>query len=191
MEVADKILLIGGSAGSLPVLIDILKALPSEFQVPVVLVLHRQRNVVSEMKQVLSSFHQKEIREPDDKDPVEKCCIYLAPQNYHLLIEDNKTFSLDYSEVVRFSRPAIDVTFESAAMIYKAGTIAVLLSGANNDGTEGLRSVISNGGVAIVQDPSTAEFAAMPLAAISANKQAMVMTPEQITHYLLSLNNLK
>lgn len=183
----EKVILIGGSAGCLPVIITIIKELPKSFEIPLVLILHRQRNVVSELKKILKPFHAKQIIEPDDKDPVSNCCIYLAPQNYHLLIEQDHTFSLDYSEVVRYSRPSIDVAFESAAIVYKAGATAIVLSGANNDGAAGLQAIIENNGTAIVQHPKSAEYATMPKAAIEQNECALVMTPAQISEYFKSL----
>jgi two-component system chemotaxis response regulator CheB len=184
-----KVIVIGGSAGCLPVIIAILKELPRSFRVPLVLVLHRQRNVVSELKRILNVFHDKQIIEPDDKDPVSDCCIYLAPQNYHLLFEPDHTFSLDYSEVVRYSRPSIDVTFESAAIIFGAGATGIVLSGANNDGAAGLQTIIENRGTAIVQDPDTAEYPIMPRAAIELNKDVRVMNTTAISEYLKSLSH--
>jgi two-component system chemotaxis response regulator CheB len=185
----SNIVIIGGSAGCLHVLIQLLKNLPKDFNTPVVIVMHRQRNVVSEMKHILTAHSNKQIIEPDDKHPIETCCIYLAPQNYHLLIEVDHTFSLDYSEVVRYSRPSIDVTFESGALVYGEGVIGILLSGANNDGAIGLKTITDNKGIAIVQSPSTAEYPAMPQAAIGANKLVQVMDPEEISTYLHSINS--
>lgn len=180
----ERIILIGGSAGSLQVLIAIIRSLPQNFSIPIVLVLHRQRQAVSEMKQVLNTFNDKQVLEPDDKSPISNCCFYLAPQNYHLLIEADRTFSLDYSEPVRYSRPSIDVSFESAAMVYASGTTAIILSGANNDGAEGMQAVLAAGGNAIVQNPATAEFPMMPTAAIYANPTALVMDQNEIATFL-------
>lgn len=180
-----EIILIGGSAGSLQVIIQLIDLLANDFNLPIVIVIHRQRNVLSEFTRILNStFKNKEITEPDDKDPVKPSCIYIAPQNYHLLFESDYTFSLDYSELIKFSRPSIDVTFENAAAVYQGGVTAVLLSGANNDGSAGLKSIISNGGTAIVQNPVTAEFAAMPAAAINAVAGVMVLSPAEIAGYL-------
>jgi two-component system, chemotaxis family, protein-glutamate methylesterase/glutaminase len=185
---SNQIILIGGSAGSLPILIGIIKQLPTEFPIPVVIVLHRQRNVVSEMQYILGAvYRHKQIIEPDDKEPINDCCIYLAPQNYHLLVEPDKTFSLDYSEVVRYSRPSIDVTFESAAMVYRKHVTAVILSGANNDGAAGMQAIAAQGGTCIVQDPATAEYGAMPTASLHVAHGVKVLSPNEIWSYLCSL----
>jgi two-component system, chemotaxis family, protein-glutamate methylesterase/glutaminase len=184
-----ELIVIGGSAGSFPVLLHIVKMLPDNFTLPVVIVIHRQRNVLSEFTKILAEANtNKKIVEPDDKEPIERSCIYIAPQNYHLLIEKDYTFSLDYSEAVQFSRPSIDVTFESAAEIYKSSLLAILLSGANNDGTEGLKSVIKNGGMVIAQDPSTAGFPVMPRSAIENIVGVQVLDPLKISTLINSLN---
>lgn len=186
------LVIIGGSAGSFPVLLDIIKKLPEHFLQPIVIVVHRQRNVMSEFAKILAESNKsKKIVEPDDKDPMENTCIYVAPQNYHLLIEKDHTFSLDYSEAVKYSRPSIDVSFESAAAIYKNRLTAILLSGANNDGTEGLKKVAANGGTVIVQDPRTADFPVMPRAAITGVTGVRVLDPLQISLFINSLNSNK
>jgi two-component system, chemotaxis family, protein-glutamate methylesterase/glutaminase len=182
---------IGGSAGCVGVIMQMLKALPSTFHIPIIIIIHRQRNVVSEMAKILSVAHpSKKITEPEDKEPIKNSCIYLAPQNYHLLIERNHTFSLDYSELVQFSRPSIDVTFESAAQIYKSNLVAILLSGANNDGTAGLQKVIKCKGTAIVQSPDTADYKAMPENAIANCKGVHILQPAEISSFLTSLQTL-
>ena len=183
-----EVVLVGGSAGSLPVLIQLLKSLPSDFALPVIIVMHRQRNVLSELTKILSSaIPFKNIVEPDDKLPVGSCCIYIAPQNYHLLIEKDKSFSLDYSEAIQYSRPSIDVTFESVARVYKNKVAAILLSGANNDGTLGLMKVVEAGGIAIAQDPDTAEYTAMPLSAVEKVAGIKVMKPAEIGEFMNGL----
>jgi two-component system, chemotaxis family, protein-glutamate methylesterase/glutaminase len=183
-----KAVVIGGSAGSMPVLVQLIKSLPHTFPFAIIIIIHRQRNVVSEMAKILSAAHpNKKITEPEDKEPVKEGCIYLAPQNYHLLIELSHTFSLDYSEPVLFSRPSIDVTFESAAKVYRESLAAILTSGANNDGTKGLQEVLKNKGIAIVQSPETAEYPAMPRNAIENCKGVLILQPQQISEFLTGL----
>jgi two-component system chemotaxis response regulator CheB len=187
---ALKAIVIGGSAGSIPVILQILNAIPSDFSIPIIIIIHRQRNVASEMTKVFAKAHaDKKIIEPDDKDAISNCCIYLAPQNYHLLFERDGTFSLDYSEPVQYSRPSIDVTFESAAIAFEEQLIAILLSGANNDGTIGLQKVIMKGGVGIVQDPATADYSTMPVSAIENCRDVLVKKPEEIVAFLKELKN--
>ncbi|PWV48796.1 chemotaxis protein CheB [Chitinophaga sp. S165] len=158
------VITIGGSAGSLLVLTELLDALPAGLTVPVIIVLHRLRNVQSEMGRLLST--NRRIVEPEDKEPVREHGVYLAPQNYHLMVEADRTFMLDYSELVNYSRPSIDMTFSSVAEVYGARTLGILLSGANKDGAAGLCQIINAGGRGVVQDPQTAAFEAMPQSAI-------------------------
>lgn len=183
------IVVIGGSAGSIPVICELIEALPSPFDFAVVIVIHRSKNVISEMEQILA-VKRKEImvKEPDDKEPIQKNCVYLAPQNYHLLIEETHSFCLDYSELVSYSRPSIDVTFESIAEIYTQKAVAILLSGANGDGSHGMAEIIARGGTGIVQEPSTAEYPVMPQLALDANAGAKAWTPAQISTYIHTLN---
>ncbi|TWV96832.1 chemotaxis protein CheB [Chitinophaga pinensis] len=177
------VIVIGGSAGSLLVLTEILDALPHQLAPPVVIVLHRLRNVQSEMGRLLSS--RRKIVEPEDKEPVREHCIYLAPQNYHLMVEAERTFMLDYSELVNYSRPSIDVTFSSIAEVYGARTLGILLSGANKDGAEGLCQIMAAGGTGLVQDPRTASFDAMPQAAIDMCPGVLPMGVEDIKKFII------
>ena len=179
-----ELIVVGGSSGSIPVLMQIINSLPDDFKVPVVLIIHRMKNVESELKTLLSST--KKIIEPEDKEPIRQGCVYLAPQNYHLLIEDNKTFSLDYSELVNYSRPSIDVTFMSASEVYKKQTMGILLSGANKDGAEGINTIIKNGGCGIVQDPASAGCPIMPESAIEINNAVNILNPAAIISMILA-----
>lgn len=183
MKGAYDIITIGGSAGSLSVLTGLLDALPDNMSMPVVIVLHRLRNVESEMGRLLSAT--KDIREPEDKEPVKDHHFYLAPQNYHLMIEADKTFMLDYSELVNYSRPAIDMTFSSVADVYGNRALCILLSGANKDGAVGLCEVIAAGGTGIVQDPDTAAFEVMPQSAIDLCRDVKVLTIEEIIKFII------
>lgn len=184
------VLVIGGSAGSMQLVTELLQALPKPFPFPVLVVLHRLKNVSSSLDTVLAGKESDIcIQEPNDKEVIQKNRVYLAPQNYHLLIETDQTISLDYSETVHYCRPSIDVTFESVAEVFAGQAVAILLSGANQDGADGLLAISEQGGVAIVQDPATAEYPAMPQAAIDRNANAVVMTPQNIASYLHTLND--
>lgn len=178
MNNSFDVITIGGSAGSLLVLTDILDALPDHRVTPVIIVLHRLRNVQSEMGRLLST--KIRIIEPEDKEPVREHCIYLAPQNYHLMVEADKTFMLDYSELVNYSRPSIDMTFSSIADVYGPRALGILLSGANKDGAAGLCQIMAAGGRGIVQDPRTAAFEAMPQSAIEMCEGVQILTIENI-----------
>lgn len=160
-----KILLIGGSAGGLEALLQLFPNLPPEKDLAVVLVLHR-RGGESVLADVLRDKTGWPVKEAEEKEPISPGNIYLAPADYHLLIENDHSFSLDYSEKIHYSRPAIDVTFETAAEAYGSNVIALLLSGANHDGTAGLKIIKAAGGFVMVQDPEEAVVAYMPKYAI-------------------------
>jgi two-component system chemotaxis response regulator CheB len=157
-----EFLLIGGSAGSLEVLFRLLPLLRADLPFPMALVLHRRNSADSSLSGLLGSKTLNPTQEVEDKDAITPGTIYLAPADYHLLIEHDRTFSLDYSEKINFSRPSIDVTFESAAEVYGRGLVAILLSGANEDGTNGLMAVKRAGGTVVVQNPDTAQMPFMP-----------------------------
>jgi chemotaxis protein methyltransferase CheR len=181
-----KMVIIGGSAGSIDVIVQILQSLPKNFQVPIVLVIHRMKNTASKLDKMLGKKTGiKHIAEPEDKEPIRPGMVYLAPQNYHLLAEADHTFSLDYSEPVNYSRPSIDLSFESFANLYGKATVAIVLSGANTDGAAGLKKVIACGGMAVIQAPETAEYPAMPKAAAILNNAAIIRKPEEIVHCIL------
>ena len=181
-----SILVIGGSAGSMSVLVELLNQLPSPFPIPVVIILHRLKNVESELDKLLSI--RQPIAEPVDKEPLLQGNIYLAPQNYHLLIEEDGSFSLDYAEPVNFSRPAIDLTFSSAASVFGARSLGILLSGANKDGAAGLCRIIRAGGKGIAQRPDTAGFSIMPQAAIDLCRGVQPMTIKGMIDFLRNIS---
>lgn len=183
----QKIVLIGGSAGSLHVILDILAHLRADLDIPVVIVLHRKNDSDSSLSQLMGFRTGLPVKEADDKEPILPGSVYLAPADYHLLIETNKTFSLDDSEKVNFSRPSIDVTFETAAEAYGAGVTGILLSGANADGTDGLSIIKSFKGTIVVQDPLTAQVPYMPQQAIDAMPIDQILDVAQISDYINKL----
>lgn len=163
-----ELIIIGGSAGSFDVLLRLVARLHAGLAIPVVIVVHRKLDNDSLMEQLLSNKSTIPVKEAEDKEALTPGNIYIAPADYHLLFEKNKTFSLDASEKVNFSRPSIDVSFQSASDVYGASLVCILLSGANADGTEGLRTAKENGALLIVQDPHSAEVSYMPLQALNA-----------------------
>jgi two-component system chemotaxis response regulator CheB len=158
----DRLLVVGGSAGSLQVIVPVLTALGKDYPMPVLVVLHRNGGFESSLEELLSSRTNQAIREVEEKDFLRPGVVYICPADYHVLVEQDRSFSLDYSERVNFSRPSIDVTFRSAADVYGGGLIALLLSGGNADGAEGMEYVQRRGGYTVVQDPLTAEVPYMP-----------------------------
>lgn len=155
-------LIIGGSAGSLDVLLKVLPGLDADLSFPVIIVIHRKNGTDSLLPELLSGKTALVVKEIDEKEALLPGTVYIAPSDYHTLIEQDRTFSLDDSEKVNYSRPAIDVTFQSAAEVYRDRLVCVLLSGSNADGVNGLKSVKSWGGIAVIQDPATARVAYMP-----------------------------
>lgn len=184
----SKLVLIGGSAGSLEALLDIVSSLNNEAQVPIVLVLHRKSSSDSLLSDLLSTKTKVTVKEIEDKEKIQASHIYVTPGDYHILFEADGTMALDDSEKVNYSRPSIDVAFESAADIYGPALTCMLLSGANSDGTNGLRYVKEKKGTAIAQAPQAAEVAFMPQSAIDNKVVDYVLDNEGIVDYL---NNLK
>lgn len=155
-------LIIGGSAGSLDVLLKVLPLLSPALSFPIIIVVHRKHGADSLLPELLSGRTKLVVKEIDEKEPLRAGVIYIAPSDYHTLIEQDHTFSLDYSEKVNYSRPAIDATFQTAAEVYKAKLVCLLLSGSNADGVNGLKSVKAWGGTTVIQDPATAQVSYMP-----------------------------
>ena len=176
--------MIGASAGALDVLSNLLPALPSDYRLPILIVVHLPPDKTSMFAELMRARCGIRVREAEDKEPIEPGVAYFAPPDYHLLVEQDKRLSLSGDEPVLFSRPSIDVLFESAADAYGGGLIGVVLTGANSDGADGLRAVVEAGGVAIVQKPGSAYAAAMPQAAIAACPDARVLSVSEITAYL-------
>jgi two-component system chemotaxis response regulator CheB len=157
-----KLVLIGGSAGALAIVLQIIARLKKDMNVSVLIVLHRKSSEENVLLDVITSKTDCEVREVEDKDELLPGSVYIAPADYHVLIERDGTLALDDSEKVHFSRPSIDVSFESAAEIYGPSLLCVLLSGANADGVAGLVATKARGGVVVIQDPDSAEFVYMP-----------------------------
>ena len=180
---ADAVV-VGGSAGALEVLSKLLPGLPATSQVPVIVVVHLAPRRPSLLPELFARRCQLPVREPYDKQPVEPG-IWFAPPDYHLLIEANHCFALSIDAPVKFSRPSIDVLFESAARVYGAGLLGVLLTGANDDGMLGACVIRKLGGVLAVQDPDTAEAQEMPKAAIRRAAPQFVGTVEELASMML------
>ncbi|MVM31768.1 chemotaxis protein CheB [Spirosoma sp. HMF4905] len=183
-----KIVLIGGSTGSIDVLLKLLPALPPTLSFALIIVLHRKNTSDSTLANLFSLKTNLPLKEVDDKDSIVPGMIYLAPADYHLLIEQDGTFSLDDSEKVNYSRPSIDVTFESTADVYGPSLVGILLSGANADGTNGLSAIKRAGGVTIVQQPETAQVAFMPQQAILSAPIDFVLNIQELISFVKALN---
>ena len=178
---------IGASAGALETLSAILPALPGDYPLPVLVVVHLPPDRKSMMAELLQNRCRVAVREAEDKEPIEGGVVYLAPPDYHLMVEHDRRLSLSGEEAVQYSRPSIDVLFETAAEAYGPGLVGVVLTGANSDGARGLQAIRRAGGAGVVQDPATAVAAAMPRAALEACPDARSMRLEEIAEHLLRL----
>lgn len=175
---------IGASAGALDALTSILPSLPRGLALPILIVVHLPPENDSMLVSLFSERCKLDVREAGDKEPIEPGVIYFAPPDYHLLVEPQRQLSLSSEEPVNYSRPSIDVLFETAADAYGPELLGIVLSGASNDGASGLKRVIAAGGVGLVQQPQTAHSAIMPQAALDACPDAHAMTLEQMVDYL-------
>jgi two-component system, chemotaxis family, protein-glutamate methylesterase/glutaminase len=177
-------IVIGASAGALEALSVILPALPTDFGLPLIVVVHVPPDKRSMLAELFRAKCRIPVREAEDKEPISGGTVYFAPPDYHLLIEAEKSLSLSSDEPVLFSRPSIDVLFESAADAYGSALIAIILTGANQDGAKGMKAVVEAGGVALVQNPDGAFASAMPESAIEMCPGARVMSLDAIAAYL-------
>jgi two-component system chemotaxis response regulator CheB len=184
--VGYDIAVVGTSWGGLAALRTLVAGLPKEFMMAVTLVQHRHKDSDHLLRVLLQERSALEVCEVEDKMPIEHGRVYVAPPDYHTLVEPGY-FSLSTEAPVRYSRPSIDVTFTSAADSYAHRTVGIVLTGANADGAEGLRRISDRGGMALVQDPATAESKAMPEAATLAVPRARVMPLEGIVSFLAGL----
>jgi two-component system chemotaxis response regulator CheB len=180
---AFEIVVIGASYGGLSALQVILPEFSPEFPLPVVIVQHRRSEVDGGLCEYLRKHSRMPLSEPNDKEVVEPGRVYLAPSDYHLLIE-RSIFTLSTESPVGYARPSIDVLFESAADVYHERIIGVILTGSNRDGARGLSRIKSLGGLALVQDPSGAESRAMPEAAIEATEVDRILPLSEIAPFL-------
>ena len=189
MKPKYEAVVIGVSAGGTEALSTILPSLPGEFKLPIVIVQHMHPNSDNFLAKLLTEKTQLTVKEAEEKEKITAGTIYLAPANYHLLIEDDRTFLLSTAERVNYARPSIDVLFETAADVFGAGLIGVILTGANSDGSQGLKRIKEKGGLTIVQDPNTADMDSMPRAALAAFAVDHVVTIDELGAFLVKLVN--
>jgi two-component system chemotaxis response regulator CheB len=184
---ADAIV-IGTSAGGVEALSVLLPSLPAGLRAAVLIVLHLPRERPSLLVDIFTPKCRLPVREAEDKQPIEPGVVYFAPPDYHLLVDSGPRVALSADEPVNFSRPSIDVLFESAADIYGTRLIGIILTGANHDGALGLEAVRRAGGVTIVQEPESAQVPAMAEAALKRGPVDQVLSLEQIAEWLRALD---
>jgi two-component system, chemotaxis family, protein-glutamate methylesterase/glutaminase len=174
---------VGASAGAVEALGVLLPALPRTLAIPVIVVVHLPPNRASLMAELFRPRCQLDVREAEDKQPIDPATIWFAPPNYHLLIERDRSFALSLDEPVNFSRPSIDVLFESAADVYGQRLLAMVLTGANHDGAQGAQVVRAASGLVAVQDPATAFAPTMPALCIERAQPDLIGTLEELARY--------
>ncbi|MDF0732017.1 chemotaxis protein CheB [Pseudomonas entomophila] len=182
-----RAVVIGASAGGVAALFKVLGALPGDFSLPVLCVLHLPHDRHSQLAEVLQRRLQRPVHEARDKEPILAGLIYVAGPSYHLSVERDLRLSLSQEEPVHFSRPAIDFLFQSAADAYGAGLLGILLTGANEDGARGLAYIKNSGGRTVVQDPRDAQVALMPEAALALHRPDHILSLSGIGQLLATL----
>jgi len=185
--VALEIIVIGTSRGGLKALQELLPELSNTFQIPIVIVQHRGKESDTGLCEFLSNYSPLPVSEPDDKEPIMPRHIYLAPRDYHLLIE-NRSFALSTAAPIVFARPSIDLLFECAADEYGQKALGVILTGRNRDGALGLAAIARRGGTTIIQEPASAEFREMPDAAMAQIEADWILPLKGIAHRLIELS---
>lgn len=180
-------IVIGASAGGVEALGLILPSLPAKFRPAVLIVLHLPRERPSLLVEIYEKRCALPIREADDKEPIEPGTIYFAPPDYHMLVERNRQIALSTEEPVHFSRPSVDVLFESAADAFGSRLLGVILTGANEDGASGLHAIHRAGGVTVVQQPDSAKVPLMVVSALQRNPADFVLSLPEIAELLKGL----
>lgn len=185
-----KAIVIGVSAGGLSALTYILEALPENFPIPVLIVQHRVKDEKNLLEEILQTKCRIKVRQAEEKIPVMPQTVYIAPADYHLLVEHDQTLSLSYDPYVNFSRPSIDVLFETAAEVFAGQLVGIILTGASKDGANGILAIRKSKGTTIAQDPAEAQFPYMPQAAIDLGGVQHIMKLTAITEYILKLGKI-
>lgn len=184
VKAAAKLCVIGGSAGSLQVLLRILPALKTSDCCAVIIVLHRPAEDEGQLTALLDLKTNWQVKEAEDKDSILPNIIYLAPGGYHLLVEKDRTLALDSSEKINYSRPSIDPTFETAAEAFGPDLRCLLISGANADGVKGLMVAAAHRAVIAIQDPAEAQVGFMPASALRMLPDSLVLSTAQMADYV-------
>jgi len=182
-----KAVIIGGSAGSFQVITRILHSLPPNFPLPVLLSLHRLKHIRSGFVEALSIKAAIPIVEPFDKEQIKPGKAYLAPANYHMYIELGNKIALSTEESVNHSRPSIDLSFITAAQVYREKLVGIILSGANRDGAYGLKKIKDLGGTVIVQDPAECQVKTMTEASLKMTSVDHILSTQEIIKFLQNI----
>jgi two-component system, chemotaxis family, protein-glutamate methylesterase/glutaminase len=189
LPLADRIraIVIGASAGGVEALAVLLPALPANLAASVLVVLHLPRERPSLLVEIFAPRCARPVREAQDKEPIEPGTVYFAPPDYHVLVDEGPHLALSIDDAVHFSRPSIDVLFESAADVFGPHLLGIILTGASRDGASGLDAVRRAGGVTVVQDPGDAQVRLMVEAALERGPVDFILTLAQIADLLRGL----
>ena len=182
-----RAIVVGASAGGIEAFGQIVGKLPTLFSLPIILVQHLHKDQDGTLARFYNDRALLKVEEAEEKEDILPGHIYVAPPDYHLLVERDETFSLSADEKVNYSRPSIDVLFESAADVYGAELIGVLLTGANHDGARGLQRIKEHGGLTLVEDPATAKFPEMPRSALACTGVDYILPLGEMGAFLLTL----
>lgn len=191
MDTPDKkyeAIVIGTSAGGLRALTILLEKIPADYPIPIIVVQHRSKDSRELLEEVLQSRCAITIKQADEKERITSGMVFVAPPDYHLLIEMDKTFSLSSDFPVRYSRPSINVLFESAALVFRDKLVGIILTGANDDGASGVTAIGKCGGLTIAQDPDEAQFPIMTQASIDTKMIRYIWSLSMIRNFLLKLS---
>ncbi|MDA3938489.1 MAG: chemotaxis protein CheB [Spirochaetia bacterium] len=181
---------IGVSAGGLKALIKVFSNLPADFPIPIIVTQHLNPSEDSYLAEILNRITLLPVKEAMDKEKIKPGNIYIAPPNYHLLLERNETISLSNDEKVNYSRPSIDAMFESAAYAWSGNLIGIILTGASIDGANGIRVIKNFGGLTIAEDPKAAEYPMMPKTAVDTGAVDKILTLSEINKFLINLSGV-
>lgn len=184
-----KAVVVGLSSGGMGALKELFAGLPKNFSLPVIVVQHISPRSDGEWIEIMDQKYAIRIKEAEEKEKIRSGTVYLAPPNYHLLVEKNETFSLSIDERVSYARPAIDVLFDTAVEAYKEKLVGIVMTGSNHDGAMGLKKINRCGGLSIVQNPQSAFSSYMPQEAIRSCAPDHILDLEEIIQLLKSLDN--
>lgn len=187
-DVEYRAVVIGASTGGIDALREIVSLLSDDSKIPLLVVQHTSPYSENYLVKILDEVSKLKVKEAEEKELIEKGKVYIAPPNYHMLIEKNESISFESGEKVCYSRPSIDVLFETAAEVYREGLVAIILTGANNDGANGLNYVKKCGGTTIVQSPEEAEIEIMPLAAMKKTEVDYILSLKSISDFINKIN---
>lgn len=183
-----KVIVIGASYGGLEAIKTIVNGLPNNFNIPVIIVLHIGNNNIDTYISLLNKNTNLTVKEAEEKETIKAKTIYFAPPNYHLQVEDKNSLSLSTAEKVNFSRPSIDVLFETAAWTFGNELLAILLTGSNSDGAEGLKTIKMFGGTTIIENPETAFARTMPQSALKIMEPDYILDIKDISGKMVELS---